>query len=161
MLDWLGQAIKSLYTTRRYPALAIVILALASISFNVYMQFYSGNKHFRNAQRFYEEGDFTEAIKEVEIYLDEEPDAIAGLDILADSHAALATMYRGKSAEEYMERVCAAIETYKKRLDIRFNNNVSTKKYLLEERTGNMVDSSGRFYGGCSTTEVDGEETEP
>ncbi|GEM_PF-2383929 len=160
MIEWAKDAVKSTIKVRGAPVLAIFILALASSSIYVLMKEYSGNPHLRSAKKLYEEGDFAAAIKEVEAYLVEEPLAIDGLVMLGDSHAALADVSRWDT-EKYMKHVCTAVKAYKKSLDIKYNNNVASKLWMLEEKTQGLVDSKGRLYGGCSSREIDGEEAVP
>ncbi len=147
--------VKGVFTQRRFPGIAVAFMFLMGPLVWASYSHWGVDSHMRNARKLFGEGNFQGAISEVSLYLEEEPEAIDGLDMLADAHNAMMQISRG-NFDKYMMHRCKAIYVYKKRLDIRYNSNIGTKLAMLENQE--MVSREGK-YVRCEDGRAQGTET--
>ena len=160
ILDWPVSVVKGIVGVRGFPVLAILIVALLSWTTWLLIGKYHGDPHFRKAQKYFEAGDFYKTIDELEIYLSENPRDLGGLVLLGDAHAGMAEISRD-NMDVFIGHVCSAIKAYQTSLDIRYNNMVGNKVYMLEERyLQGAMDPNGRMYD-CREAEAGDSETGP
>ena len=145
--DIVAEGSRSILTARALPVIVLILVGSSFSISMIYLKSCYGNSHLKQARKLFETGDFQAAATEADTCIQEEPDTLVCMDMLADAHAAM--VMSAPDQETRMMHACTALKTYAKRLDKLYNNNVAARMHVLAQRFEMSVEK-GVIYGGCT-----------